>query len=282
MEWLEVSASSVEAAKAIALDRLGIHESDAEFEIITEGKIGIFGRMKEEARIRARVLPIPVRPKNARVRNGRRSKAPTDDLIGNESGQHITSSNPALKQASPKQASTRNTTVANPQKTVQHKKANSSFEDQAKLVESFVSGIAETMDLNVEFTRCNLEDDMLRIEAIGDDIGILIGKRGATSKAIDDLARTILQRSGYIAHAGKVCIDIGGVEARRLSALSEFAKSVAVEVLEHGQEIRVEPMNRIDRKIIHDTVAVIDGVGTRSEGNDTMRHVVIGLLSPNH
>ena len=273
MEWLEVSAPSVEAAKERALDSLGIHESDAEFEIVTEGKTSIFGRVKEDARVRARVLPIPVRPKNIRTRNGRRSRSSAKRSAGSVGNKHTVRSKSASKQTS-----THGTTSANSQKTVRSGKMNSSLKDQAELVESFVNGIAETMNLNLKFTRYNLKDGMLRIEANGDDIGVLIGKRGATARAIDDLARTILQRSGHIAQAGKVRIDIGGVEARRYAALSEFAKNIAVEVQEYGQEIRIEPMNRIDRKIIHDTVAEIDGVGSRSEGNDTLRHVVIGIF----
>ena len=73
MEWLEVTAPTIETARKIALDRLGIHEDDAEVVIVSEGKLGLFGRVKEEARIRVRVLPKAVRPKKRRGRGGRRS-----------------------------------------------------------------------------------------------------------------------------------------------------------------------------------------------------------------
>ena len=75
MEWLEIRATTVESAKEQALVHLGVDESDAEFEVLSEPRMGLFGRVKQEARVRARVLPTPVRPKDSRGRghNSRRS-----------------------------------------------------------------------------------------------------------------------------------------------------------------------------------------------------------------
>src|SRR6187431_3283644 len=71
MEWVETTAKSLEEAKEIALDRLGIGPDDAEFEILEEPRSGLFGRTRGEARVRARVKPAVVRPKQDR-RNRRR------------------------------------------------------------------------------------------------------------------------------------------------------------------------------------------------------------------
>ena len=274
MEWLEVTAPSVEAAKERALDSLGVHESDAEFEIVTEGKTRLLGLMKEDARIRARILPTPVRPKKSRLRNSRRSKS-SAQRSGRAAGkQHNKRSKPVSRNVQKHG----NVLPKSQKADLPNSKRRGRFEKQADLVEDFLSGIAETMDLSLKFTRYNLEDDVVCIEANGDNIGVLIGQRRATALAIDDLAKTILQRSGYLANANKVRVDIGGVESRRRAALSEFAKKIADEVLECGEDIRMEPMSSGDRKIIHDTVAKIDGVGTRSEGNDALRHVVIGVF----
>ena len=68
MEWLEIRATTVEGAKEQALVHLGVDESDAEFEVLSEPRMGLFGRVKQEARVRARVLPTPVRPKDSRGR----------------------------------------------------------------------------------------------------------------------------------------------------------------------------------------------------------------------
>src|SRR6187551_93991 len=76
MEWVETTAKTVEAAKELALDRLGVDETDAEFEILEEPRPGLFGRVKGEARVRARVRPTRPRPKTERRDRKRRTDKP--------------------------------------------------------------------------------------------------------------------------------------------------------------------------------------------------------------
>src|SRR5438309_6507642 len=71
MEWVEVTGRTVEEAKDAALDQLGVDESDAEFEILEEPRAGLFGRLRAEARVRARVSPTAPRPKLERRRRRR-------------------------------------------------------------------------------------------------------------------------------------------------------------------------------------------------------------------
>ena len=71
MEWVETTARTVEEAKELALDQLGVVADEAEFEVLATPKPGLFGRLRGEARVRARVRPAPVRPKQDR-RRGRR------------------------------------------------------------------------------------------------------------------------------------------------------------------------------------------------------------------
>src|SRR6187431_531780 len=83
MEWVETTGKTVDEAKELALDQLGVVADDAEFEVLAEPKQGLFGRVRGEARVRARVRPTPVRPKQER-RRGRKpsgavaTDAPTD------------------------------------------------------------------------------------------------------------------------------------------------------------------------------------------------------------
>ena len=63
MEWVEVTGKTVEEAKEMALDQLGVDESDAEFEVLEEPKAGLFGLLRSQARVRARVVPTTARPK---------------------------------------------------------------------------------------------------------------------------------------------------------------------------------------------------------------------------
>jgi spoIIIJ-associated protein len=72
-----------------------------------------------------------------------------------------------------------------------------------------------------------------------------------------------------------VHVDVGGYRERRREALAEFARRIAAEVQNEGVERALEPMSPPDRKVVHDTVAEIDGVTTSSEGEESRRHVVI-------
>src|SRR5579859_7045189 len=78
MEWVETTGRSIDEAKDAALDRLGVDEEDAEFEILEEPKLGLFGRLRAEARVRARVRPTTPRPKDDH-RDRKRRKRPGED-----------------------------------------------------------------------------------------------------------------------------------------------------------------------------------------------------------
>ena len=71
MEWVETTAKTIEAAREAALDQLGVGADEAEFDVIEEPRPGLFGRMRGEARLRARVRPTAVRPKQERRRKGK-------------------------------------------------------------------------------------------------------------------------------------------------------------------------------------------------------------------
>lgn len=292
MEWLEVSAVSVELAKEEALVHLGVHESDAEFEVISAGKLGLFGRVKESARVRARVLPVPVRPKeghnrsrNSQARGNRRTQSQRRQT--DRAAQPPKDSSPAPSQKKPSTArprsATRNQGVERNRKDdarmIEETMIGPSLSEQADLAEDFVRGIGETIGLALTFTRHDLIDGVLRIEVHGDGIGLLVGHRGATARAIDDLTRTVLQRAGGTTREGKIRVDIAGIRGRRAAHLTAFAQNVAADVLASGEEIALEPMNRADRRIVHDAVASIEGVGSGSDGEEPDRRVVLMPLS---
>ena len=276
MEWVETTASTVETAKDAALDRLGIHESDAEFEVISEGRKGWFGRQKQEARVRARVRPVAPRPKDDRNRrrSGKRRSRSDDARRGaganSRTEQPKDAGNGHHEQTGPKQPGDRRK-----DKKMDQDSSEISLAEQADLAESFVRELAETMGIDLELTRHEMKNDILRIEASGEDIGVLVGHGGGTAQAVDDLVRTVLQRAGGTIREGKIRVDIGGVRARRAEALEGFARRIADDVMETGQDVALEPMDRVDRKIVHDAVAELTAVDSRSEGEGAHRRVVI-------
>lgn len=110
MEWVETTAKTVDAAKDAALDQLGVAADEAEFELLDEPKAGLFGRVRGEARVRARVKPTPVRPKQERRRrsNGRKKGK------GAETGSAEASSGDTVTEDAPSTAGVASTEDAAP------------------------------------------------------------------------------------------------------------------------------------------------------------------------
>lgn len=148
-----------------------------------------------------------------------------------------------------------------------------SIEGQAALAEEFVRGVVAGFGISATVSS-TLEDEHIKVSVEGDGVGYLIGPRGSTIDALQELTRTVVQRRGEDA-SSRVHVDVGGYRARRAAALAAFAQKVAREVLESGEAQSLEPMNPADRKVVHDAVHEVAGVITSSEGEEPRRYVVI-------
>ena len=145
-------------------------------------------------------------------------------------------------------------------------------EQIAETGREFVSGLLESMGLAAEVSS-SIEDDSATIDVTGEDLGVLIGRRGQTLDALQELARTAVQRR--LRSRVRLMVDVEGYRARRRDTLAEYARSIADRAKERGTEIELEPMSSWDRKIVHDAVSDIEGVSSFSEGVDPNRKVVI-------
>jgi spoIIIJ-associated protein len=308
VEWVETTGRTLEEAKDAALDQLGVHEDDAEFEVVDEPKSGLFGLTRREARVRARVRPTAARPKierrdrrrrspgsgsrssgkGERSRGGRSSASPPST---SDDGEAAGTSKAA--QATPPKSRTR-TKAASGASTVRKESTTASSSDdaiqtegtpmtnddvtvqeQATIISAFVEGLLDAYGLAGEITSEQIDDETIEIQVNGPDLGLLIGPKGQTLAAIQDLGRTVVQRKATGTHHGRVRLDVSGYRQRRREALERFATTVADDVKASGVQRALEPMNAADRKVVHDTVNEIDGVSTVSEGEDQRRRVVI-------
>ena len=145
--------------------------------------------------------------------------------------------------------------------------------EQADAADEFMRGLLEAFAVPAEVA-VRIVDDTVLVDVEGDDLGLLVGPKGATLRAIEDLVRTIVQRRTD-GHGARIHVDVAGYQAKRRVALEQFTTGLAEKVVATGKEIALEPMPASDRKIVHDTVAEIDGVATVSEGEDPRRRVVI-------
>ncbi len=288
MEWVEVTGRTIEEAREKALDLLGVAEEDTEVEVLAEPKMGLFGRLREEARVRARLLPAVPRSKDE---SGRRRRG------GGGRGATPAAPPPAAPQAAaapPLSAPIAPTTrqgrvaVADDGDAVDEPKDGATMEptisedrvevpvaEQAEVAKRFVEGLLATMGLHdATATVALIDDDTAELRVTGGDLGLLIGPKGATLLALQDLARTVVQRKTG-ARTGRLLLDVAGYRQKRKQALERFTQKVAQDVVASGTPVALEPMSSADRKIVHDTANAIDGVTTSSEGEDPRRHVVL-------
>lgn len=136
----------------------------------------------------------------------------------------------------------------------------------------FLTRVAEKMGLNITVTaESNEERTLLNIN--GDNLGVLIGRRGQTLDALQYLTNIVANRN----HIGRVrfIVDAENYRHRRQETLEKLADRLVDKVKRTGREVRLEPMNPLERKIIHTRVQSFDGISTYSEGDEPHRRVVI-------
>lgn len=302
MEWVETTGRSVDEAKELALDQLGVHEEDAEFDVVEEPRPGLFGRMRGEARVRARVRPTQPRPKSERRDRKRKSPGRDGEAVASDGAADApvavvddvddvdeaddadeaeapapkprsrAKARPAAASSSgqPRSSTTR---VTEPVDGDPVDEAGRDAERAAAA--AFLQGLAAALGETEAATEIVVVgDDEAEIRLAGGDLGLFIGPRGQTLLAVQDLTRLAAQKRGAD-RRGRLRIDIAGYRERRREALARFTEQVAGEVRASGEARALEPMSSMDRKIVHDAANELEGVETISEGEEPFRRVVI-------
>jgi len=285
MEWVEITATTIEDAKALALDRLGIDDGDAEFEIVEEPKAGLFGRTRGEARVRARIKPNSVRAKaDRRDRRGkpageRTAKPRQERTERSDRGERQERSDrgPRKERAPRQNRPERAERAPRAERTPREDLPPVDPTTVSAVATTFLEGLVSAVGLKGSVS-AKVEGENIDIDVLGDDLGFLVGTKGATLLALQDLTRVVSQRR-LGDHETRLRVDVAGYREKRREALSRFALKVAEDVKTSGQARALEPMNSSDRKIVHDALTEVEGISTRSEGSDPFRRVVVALAS---
>lgn len=285
MEWVERTDRTVEAAKDFLLDQLGVDETEAEFEILEEPKPGLFGRMRGQARVRARVAPRAPRPKEERrrrnkIRHEGKDRAPsqpqasrqpsTSPSAGGTGAAHNGGAPKSKNHASGSNGGRNHepTTAASPSELI----------DPGRFVEplsTFLKELVAAFELPAEVIVEVASDGALEANINGTQLGALIGPAGGVIEAIRELSKTFLQKEANGESSPRLRVDVGGYRHGRRDALSAFAVELANEVRATGSTYMLEVMGSADRKVVHDAIAELEGVVSRSEGEDPDRRVAI-------
>lgn len=143
-----------------------------------------------------------------------------------------------------------------------------------KRAETFLKDVFRTMEMEVE-VQTSFEDDMLSVDLIGNDMGILIGKRGQTLDSLQYLTSLVVNK-GKAAYV-RVKLDTEDYRSRRKATLENLAKNIALKVKKTRRPVFLEPMNPYERRIIHSALQNDPYVTTHSEGEEPCRKVVVTL-----
>ena len=205
MEYIEISAKTVEEALTEASVKLGIPSSEIEYEVIEKGSTGFLGIGSKNAVIKAR--------------------------------------------------------------------KKYSVEDS---VREFLASVFQAMDLEVEIIiKVDEEDKLIDVELKGDDMGILIGKRGQTLDSLQYLTNLAVNKTSENYY--RVKVDTEDYRKRRKETLENLAKNIAYKVKRNKRSVALEPMNPFERRVIHSALQNDKFVTTHSEGDEPYRHVVVTL-----
>lgn len=265
MRSVETTGKTIEDAKREALDQLGVAEDDAEFEVLEEPSAGLFGRVRGEARVRAWVRPTT--PRGKTERNDRRRQSNTRsgrDRNGRNGERSERRERPA--RAPRAERPQRDDEERAPREPVD---PNLVTEAAADFLKGLVTAFAVTATVSIDRA-----EDEIDARVDGDELGLMVGPRGSTLLAIQDLTRVASQRR-LGDQETRLRVDIAGYRERRREALSRFALKVAEDVKATGESRLLEPMPSADRKVVHDTLMEVEGVQTRSQGEEPRRRIVV-------
>ena len=141
--------------------------------------------------------------------------------------------------------------------------------------EKFLVDVLKTMGMEVKLTSSIDEDGALSIDMEGENMGILIGKRGQTLDSLQYLTNRVANKmqEGYV----RVKLDTENYRERRKETLENLAKNIAHKVKRTKKSVSLEPMNPYERRIIHSALQSDKYVSTHSEGDEPYRRVVVTL-----
>jgi spoIIIJ-associated protein len=304
MEWVETTARTREEATELALDQLGVVLEEAEVVVLEEPRPGLFGRMRGEARVRARVRPAPVRPKQERRRGSRNRPAsePRAETPTAEAAEQTTTTAPARRRrggrnrhrsdqggqttvaeqipigaspapASPTPVSPEGAPMSTDLPPAEDAPDAVTVDHVREAAVHFVSGLTDAFGFDAT-VGAKVDGSEIEVDVTGESLGLLIGPGGRTLLGIQDLTRVAAQRR-LGDHDTRLRVDVAGYREKRRQALERFAGTVAEQVKATGVARSLDPMPSADRKVLHDALAEIDGVVSRSEGEEPNRRVIV-------
>ena len=259
MEYITVSAKTLDDAITEALIQLGVTSDQLEYEVIEKGSAGFLGIGMKQAVIKARRKVVEV---------------PEAEIV-----EDVKSEPAVMKKKEPKPVKKEIAKKETIKKEPAKKEADlAKVESQTiEACEKFIYDVLKAMDMtDVKVTSVVDEEGALSIDMEGSNMGILIGKRGQTLDSLQYLTNRVANKmqEGYV----RVKLDTEDYRRRRKETLENLARNIASKVKRTRRTVSLEPMNPYERRIIHSALQGDPAVSTHSEGEEPYRRVVVTLV----
>ena len=303
MEYITVSAKTLDDAITEALIQLGVTSDQLDYQVIEKGSAGFLGIGMKQAVIKARRKgeikeeePEIELPKvDVSLVKEPLKKEPRKDTVKHEKEnvkrepeKKEQVKKESAKKESPKKESKKKPSQKEKKETVKEQpEANAPAKKEAELAkvesqtieacEKFVSDVLKAMGMDdVKVTSLIDEEGALSIDMEGSNMGIMIGKRGQTLDSLQYLTNRVANKmqDGYV----RVKLDTEDYRRRRKETLENLAKNIASKVKRSRRTVSLEPMNPYERRIIHSALQADPAVSTHSEGEEPYRRVVVTLV----
>lgn len=254
MDFIEVSGKNVDDALTNALVKLETTSNNVEYEVIEKGSSGLFGIFNTKPAV------IRVRKKTeTEIEAQKEVEKITERVVEKSDKAHKSSDSSIVEKSENK---TKFTTVM-PKEEVE------------KRIKTFLSDMFKSMGMEVNIDISFDDPDCVNVNLSGENMGVLIGKRGQTLDSIQYLTSLVVNKGKdkYV----RIKIDTEDYRKRRKETLESLAKNIAYKVKRSRRPVSLEPMNPYERRIIHSALQNDKFVSTRSEGDEPFRHVVVFL-----
>lgn len=273
MSYIDVTGKTEEEAISRALDQLGMDRDDVSVEILERAKSGFLGIGSMPAKVRVTYGPaeeeIPVRQETSLKPPVKKPGVP--EAV---KAQPVPRKEPvSAKEPAPtkKEAPVKAEAPA-PVKT-EEPAGEEVSDEKAAAIREFLSGLLEKMEIPAVIRVYLPEKGRYQVILDGENMGQIIGRRGETLDAIQQLTSYCVNRSGT--GRVRVQLDTENYRAKREQSLEHLAKKVAVKVVKYRRSVTLEPMNAYERHIIHTALQDVEHVTTFSTGTEPNRRVIV-------
>ena len=284
---IRVSAKTLDDAITEALIQLGVTSDRLEYNVIEKGSAGFLGIGMKQAVIEAwkkedkeeeeflKAVEETIRENPVKEYFAKEDNVKEDDVKEHQAEEAAKKEEAVREEKTEKEEASANAKEEKSEPvSVKEKELLAKVEDETmSYVEQFVKDTLKALDMDVEITSSIDKDGALYVDMKGENMGILIGKRGQTLDSLQYLANRVANKhqSGYV----RVKLDTENYRARRKATLENLAKNIAHKVKRTRKPVSLEPMNPYERRIIHSVLQSDKYVSTHSEGEEPYRRVVI-------